>query len=175
MKLRSLILAAAVLASAHAAVAETVPCRFVYLNVIDNDPAGLNVRASPGGPVITRLKARGRWVQVDLSGQDGAWARITKATLEGDENGEPQDTVLWQGVGWVAFSKLGVQPFGSLDRFRAGPDPNAKMVLSLEDYGDKRVAADAILGCDGPWVKVRIERRIGWTDQWCTNKINPCQ
>ena len=146
----------------------------VAVNITDQDPAGLNVRASPGGAIVTAVKAKGRWVRVEVTGQDGAWARIKSATLEADENDNTRDDVLWKGVGWVAFSKLGVEEFDSRARFYAAPSERSKLVLSLEGYGDKTATADAILGCDGDWLQLRIKGVVGWTNAWCTNQLTTC-
>ncbi|HEX3407225.1 MAG TPA: hypothetical protein VHS81_08310 [Caulobacteraceae bacterium] len=173
MKSRGLILAIAALAYASGALAEVKRCN-ATLDIADQDPAGLNVRASPGGPIITAVKAQGRWVEVDVTGQDGAWARIDTARLEADENDNPDEKVLWKGVGWVAFSKLGVSEFDSRARFRAEPNEHGKLVLSLESYVDKTEDAQAILGCDGDWLKVRIKGLDGWTHEWCTNQLTTC-
>ena len=176
--MRQLILVAAALACANGAMAATTPCR-ATLDITDKDPAGLNVRASPGGPIITAVTAPGRWVEVDVTGQakdasGGAWARIDAARLEADQNDNPDEKVLWKGVGWVAFSKLGVSEFDSRARFHAAPNAHAKVVLSLESYVDKTEDAQAILGCDGDWLQVRIKGIVGWTDTWCTNQLTTC-
>lgn len=178
MRFARLILAGAAMAAANGATAQTVACD-AGLSIIDQDPAGLNVRASPGGPVIGAVKAKARWVDVGVTGQSkdpsgAAWARIRSATLEADENDNPDGRVIWKGVGWVAFSKLGVDEFDSRARFYAAPNERAKLVLSLESYGDKTAPAEAILGCDGDWLKVRIKGVVGWTHQWCTNQLTTC-
>jgi SH3-like domain-containing protein len=170
MKLPLVILLALMGVAAHA---ETVACN-VQLNITDQDPAGLNVRASPEGQIVTAVKAKGRWVQVEVTGQDGAWARIKSATLEADENDNNVEKPLWRGVGWVAFSKLGVEEFDSRARFRAAPNDQAKVVLSLEGLGEATASAEAILGCDGDWLKVRIKGVVGWTNQYCTNQLTTC-
>jgi hypothetical protein len=172
--MKRLILATAALAHAHGAMAAITPCS-ATLDIADKDPAGLNVRASPGGPVITRVKALGRWVEVDVTAHDGGWARIDTARLEADENDNPDEKVLWKGVGWVAFSKLGVSEFDSRARFHAAPSETSKLVLSLESYDDgKTEDAEAILGCDHDWLQVRIKGIVGWTHQWCTNQLTTC-
>ena len=174
MRSRARVLAAvAALVLAGGARAATTPCS-ATLDIADQDPAGLNVRASPGGPIVTSVKARGRWVEVDVTGQDGAWAHIDKARLEADENDNPDERVLWSGAGWVAFSKLGVSEFDSRARFHAAPSASSKVVLSLESYGDKTEDAQAILGCDHDWLQVRIKGIVGWTDTWCTNQLTTC-
>jgi SH3-like domain-containing protein len=168
-----IVLGVAAITLASAADAQTRACD-VAVNISDQDPAGLNLRASPGGAVVTALKARGRWVRVEMTGQDGAWARIKTATLEADENDNPSGERLWNGVGWVAFSKLGVEEFDSRARFHAAPNEQAKLVLSLEGYGDKTAPAEAILGCDGDWLQVRVKGVVGWTHVWCTNQLTTC-
>ena len=171
--MRHLILAAAALGCANAATAAVTPCR-AALDVTDQDPAGLNVRAAPGGPVIAKVKAQGRWVEVSVTGQDGAWARIESARMEADENDNSTDKLLWKGSGWVAFSKLGVSEFDSRSRFYAAPNEHSKMVLSLESYHDEGVDPEAILGCQGDWLQVRIKGVVGWTHEWCTNQLTTC-
>ena len=170
-KLLPAVLALAMLA--QAAQAATVACN-VRLNVTDQDPAGLNVRASPGGAIVTALKAKGRWMRVEVTGRDGAWARISSATLEADENDNPDGRVLWKGLGWVAFSKLGVEAFDSRARFHAAPSETSKVVLSLEGYGDRTASADAVLGCEGDWLQVRVKGVVGWTNAYCTNQLTTC-
>jgi hypothetical protein len=156
-----------------AAGANPIACD-VAVNIADQDPAGLNVRASPGGPIVTAVKAKGRWVRVEVTGQDGAWARIKTARLEADEVDNTSDELLWKGVGWVAFSKLGVEEFDSRARFHAAPSEQAKVVLSLEGSGDATAPAEAILGCDGDWLQVRVKGVVGWTKVWCANQLTTC-
>jgi hypothetical protein len=179
--MKQLILAAAALAYASGAMAQVTPCKG-NLDIADQDPAGTNVRAGPGGPIIGKVKAKDRWVEVEVTGQaldasGAAWARITSASLEADENDNvpDRDTVLWKGVGWVAFSKLGVSEFDSRDRFHAAPSERSKVLLSLEGVDEEHIpAAQAILGCDGDWLKVRIKGIEGWTHTWCTNQLTTC-
>ena len=180
MRLYAQLTVSAALAVATGAIAATTPCRGT-LDIADQDPAGANVRASPGGPIIGKVKARGRWVEVEVTGQaldasGGAWARVTAATLQADENDSVDDAgkVLWKGSGWVAFSELGVSEFDSRSRFHAAPSERSKVVLSLESYHDEGVDPEALLGCDGDWLKVRIKGVVGWTHTWCTNQLTTC-
>ena len=173
--MRKSVLVAAMAAAflSTTARAGAVTCN-VAVNITDQDPAGLNVRASPAGAIITAVKAKGRWVRVEVTGQDGAWARIKTARLEADENDNVSDQLLWKGVGWVAFSKLGVEEFDSRSRFHAAPNEQSKLVLSLEGYGEKTAPAEAILGCDGDWLLVRVKGVVGWTHAWCANQLTTC-
>ncbi len=154
------------------ASAQTVACD-IKLNVTDQDPAGLNVRATPGGAIVTALKAKGRWVQVHVTGQSGEWARIDDAREIRDETGQPEK-LLFKGAGWVAFSKLGVEDFDSRARLFAAPNEKAKVVLSLEGSGDATAPAESILGCDGDWLRLRVMGVVGWTNAWCTNQLTTC-
>jgi len=164
MRLRHLILAAAALAWAGAASAETRGCES-DLRITDQDPAGLNVRASPGGPILTAVVARNRKVLVELTGGDGAWARIRVAHVEPDEHSDDA-SVLWQGDGWVAFSKLGLAGLGPRTVIRQAADDNAKVVLSFKNHDDKPAPASEAMGCEGGWVKVRVGGIVGWTDEF---------
>jgi SH3-like domain-containing protein len=158
--------------AATAPHAETTHCD-VQLNITDQDPAGLNVRASPGGAVIAAVKAKNRWVQVEVTGQSGAWARIKSATLYSDE--DAGGTLLWKGSGWVAFSKLGIDHFDGRTRIRTAPSEDAKVLLSLEGYDDSTAPpAEAILGCDHYWLKVRVKGVVGWTNYYCSNELTTC-
>ena len=112
---------------------------------------------------------------MEVTGQDGAWARIKSATLQADENDNNVGRVIWKGTGWVAFSKLEVDEFDGRAHFYAAPDDQSQLVLSLESITDgSTVTPDAVLGCDRDWLKVRIKGLIGWTHTWCTNQLTTC-
>lgn len=165
MSLRRMILAAAALAWAGAASAAVRGCES-DLYITDQDPAGLNVRASPGGPILTAVVARNRPVMVELTGGEGGWARIRRAALQADAHGDVADTTLWEGDGWVAFSKLGLGQFGPRTVIRASADDNAKVVLSFKNRDDTPAPPSEALGCEGGWVKVRVGGVVGWTDEF---------
>jgi hypothetical protein len=176
MRFGRLILAAAALAPANAAVAQTVACD-VKLNVTDQDPAGLNVRVSPGGAVVAALKAKDRWVQVQVTGQDGTWARISKATSisEDDAGG----TVIWKGDGWVAFSKLGIEELNTQARILAAPTDTARAVAQLSGTDELQLARPSILGCSRAYLQVRLHVMdrstiTGWTQNFCSNRFTTC-
>ena len=179
MRLRHLIVAAAALGWANAAIAQPVICD-MDLNIKDQDPAGTNVRASPGGAVLAVVKAKDRWVQVHVTGSapgptGGAWARITKATRIGDEHDDAAEKLLWKGIGWVAFSKLGIEDFDGRTKIRATPYDNGKLLLDLGGYDDEHMPlAEALLDCEGDWLKVRVKGVVGWTDFFCANQLTTC-
>ena len=164
MGLRQLILAVAAVAWAGAASAETRGCE-ADLYITDQDPAGLNIRASPAGPILTAVVARNRKVMVELTGADGAWARIRAAQVVPDEHSDDA-TVLLQGVGWVAFSKLGLGQFGPRTVIRVTSDDSAKVVLSFKNHDDTPAPSSEAMACEGGWVKVRVKGVVGWTDEY---------
>ena len=111
--MRSLVIAVAgalVAAPALAAAPPIIACS-VALWVTDQDPKGLNVRATPDGAIVTALRAKGRNVEVNVTGAAGAWAQIDGATWY--QTGS--QTTLFQGAGFVASpssASLGGLPGG---------------------------------------------------------------
>jgi len=156
--------------------ADTVACD-VILNVDDPDPKGLNVRATPdakNGKVIAVLKPVGEWTQVHVTGQSGNWSRIDHAEAVDDdaENGERD---VFQGDGWVFTSKLGFSELyvGDGTIIRDQPAREGKVLLHI-DNPDKEPKATKVLGCEGKFIKISVDKQIGWTDSWCTNERTTC-
>jgi hypothetical protein len=169
-RLAAPLILAATLASA-ACNAQTLACD-VKLNVTDQDPAGLNVRASPGGAVVTALKAKNRWVQVHVSGQSGEWARIDRATFISEDNAA--GTAIFHGVGWVAFSKLGIEELNQQAAILAAPKDDAQTMLKIAEEDEANVPKAEVLGCDGTYLKVRVRGLVGWTQNYCSNQFTTC-
>jgi hypothetical protein len=147
----------------------------IKLNVIDQDPAGLNVRAMPDERVIGTLPAnKYRWVQVHVTGDAGAWAAIDHATLIQDETGGP-DITKFKGRGFVAFSKLGIVTLNEGAAIFATPSPDAKVLLKFPDDKDASELPNAdALGCDGSYLRLRVSGVVGWTQQFCSNQLTTC-
>jgi len=163
-------LALAILALSAAAHAQTVACD-VKVNITDQDPAGLNVRASPGGAVVTALKAKDRWVQVHVTGQSGPWARIDRATFISEDNAG--GTPVFRSVGWVAFSKLGIEELNEQASILSAPAADAKVLLTMPHTDGPAVPTEA-LGCDGTFLKVKVSGVVGWTQSFCSNQFTTC-
>jgi hypothetical protein len=155
-----------------AASAQTVTCD-VKLNVTDRDPAGLNVRASPGGAIVTALKAKGRWVQVHVTGQSGEWARIDDAKEIDDETGGGEKT-RFSATGWVAFSKLGIEELNDTAYIRDAPAEAARTLLKIQQPDESKLPRATVLGCAGEFLKVRVGAVIGWTREFCSNQLTTC-
>ena len=151
--------------------AQTVACD-LKLDVVDQDPAGLNVRSSPGGPIVAALRAKDEWVEVHVTGQSGGWAHIDGATLYTEDNagGSPLD----QGRGWVAFSMLGFNEFDEHVRIFAAPSEGSRVLLKLHTPdGTKQPKVD-VLGCSGDYLHIRVRGVVGWTRDYCDNQFTTC-
>jgi hypothetical protein len=158
--------------SATAAAAPPVRACDVLLNVTDPDPAGLNVRATPGGAVVGVLKAKGDWVRAHVTGDAGDWLRIDGAVLYDDAlpNGEKS---LFHGEGWAHVSKLGFETLNPRAEVRGAPGSSGPVIFTAPAEEEKIPKAQ-VLGCDGPFVKVRIGGVVGWTRDFCSNQRTTC-
>lgn len=143
----------------------------VALNVTDKDPAGLNVRgdASATAPVLTALKPQGEWIQVHVTGQQGAWYRIDRAVAVTDEE-DSGERVLFEGTGWVHGGKVGdvdlnpgAKVFGDLDKppFLIAPLDGAAPPFT-------------VIGCMDRYLLIDINGRAGFTDGYCANQRTTC-
>jgi hypothetical protein len=172
MRGRDVIAAAVLLATLAGQAAAAERACDVKVNVTDTDPAGLNVRAAPGGAVLGALKTRGMWVQVHAVGQDGEWIRIDGAVLFDDSvpNGE---TAIRPGHGWVHVSKLGIESFQAQATILAAPAPGAKVLANVGADPDSGPTPQ-FLACSGDWLQVRWNGVVGWTQGYCSNQRTTC-
>lgn len=136
------------------------------VDVTDSDPAGTHVRSTPGGAVIATLKSSADgWVSVRLIAQLGDWYEIDTASLV--DNIHP--ATLFRGKGYVHKSVLGVS--GLQNGATLYIDPDGKQPIVSQLAGDQRVT---LLGCRGPFLKVKAGEYIGWTKEVCTNMNTTC-
>ena len=171
MRLMAGALAAALLATPTLAATPIRACD-VKLNVADQDPAGLNVRATPGGTIIGSLKAAHLWVQVHVSGASGVWAAIDSATLITEDHAEGRPVS--PGHGFVAFSKLRIEELNSRASIYETPSTDAKLLLAITADDDTMLPNAEVLGCDGAFLKVRVNGIVGWTRDYCSNEFTTC-
>jgi hypothetical protein len=154
------------IAMAGAAAAETRQVCDATVDVTDSDPAGTHVRSAPGGAVIATLKSSDfGWVSVHLTAQLGDWYEIDTASLEDTEH----PATLFRGKGYVHKSMLGVSGFENGATLYIAPDGKRPLVSGLA--GDQVVA---LLGCSGPYLKVKAGKYSGWTKEACTNMNTTC-
>ncbi|MFI4936725.1 MAG: hypothetical protein ACHP7N_19145 [Caulobacterales bacterium] len=166
-------LAAALVGQIAAAADPPLRACDVRLNVTDQDPAGLNVRAAPAGAVIGALKAKGAWVQVHVTGQAGEWARIDGATLYDDALADGERP-MFKGAGFVAFSKLGIEELKPNAQILAGPSDDARRLLAIPNEDESLLPPALVLGCSGAFLQVRVQGVVGWTRGFCANQRTTC-
>lgn len=163
--------------SAHAGVGAGAPANTrcdVELNVIDPDPKGLNVRATPGvdGKVVAVLAPVGEWITVHVVAQRGDWMRIDRAVAM-DDAADDGERKVFTGDGWVHVRMLGVSELFTGDGtvLRSAPAASAPVLLRLRREDD---TGTRVLGCSGRYLQVRHGRHVGWTDRWCNNERTTC-
>ncbi len=147
-------------ALAPAAVARPTACD-VLLNVTDQSPQGVAVRARPAGRVLAVLKAEDRWVQVHATGQSGAWVIVDRADTYDETNAEP-----FRGRGYVQLSKLGIEELNQQGGVLVAPSDAAPALVTLTSTDSPPAA---VLGCAGTFLHVRVGRVTGWTRDYCTD------
>lgn len=143
----------------------------VQVDVTDTDPKGTNVRATPGGAVIATLKnsSDDSWVMVHVTAQAGDWYEIDRASLIGADQ-PTGGKVLFQGTGYLHKSVVGVS--GMQNGGFIYLEHNLKSgLLDGHAAGDQQVD---LLGCWGDFLKVRVKKGVGWTQQACTNMNTTC-
>lgn len=152
------------------AAAKNTACN-VEVDVIDTDPHGTNVRASPGGAIIASLSnpnAEG-WVSVHLTGMSGDWYAIDRARLINADQG-PAGKVLLHSVGYLHKSVLGVSGMQNGGVIYADHDTKSP-AIDRHAAGDQKVG---MLGCWGEFLAVHVKSGDGWTKDACTNMDTTC-
>jgi hypothetical protein len=171
--LRLLVLT--LLAASPTVAAVAVPGRQscdVEINVVDPDPAGANLRATPGGKVVTRLRARGSsdaWVSVHATAQLGDWIEIDGATLN-DPELPAGEKPLYHGRGYLHRSLLGLDGLQNGTTIYSDHD-SASRTIDDDAPGDQRVA---FLGCWHEFYHIRVGKGVGWTRGACLNMLTTC-
>jgi hypothetical protein len=155
------------------AVSAQVPGRDacnVRVDITDRDPHGANVRAEPGGSIVTALKnpAGDGWIVVHLTAQQGDWFEIDRAVLIDVD--QDKETVIFQGRGFVHRGVVGA---GGLQNGAVIYRDHAASSATLDAHASGDQAVE-LLGCFGDFAKVRVKAGIGWTRQLCTNMVTTC-
>jgi hypothetical protein len=142
----------------------------VDVDVTDTDPKGTNVRATPGGAVVTSLKnpTQDGWIGVHITGQLGDWYEIDRASLIDADM--PDGKVIFHGKGYLHKSVLGVTGMENGGVIYADHD-TASAPVDPYAAGDQPVD---LLGCWGEFLKVHVKKGTGWTKAACTNMNTTC-
>ncbi|HEX4302099.1 MAG TPA: hypothetical protein VHZ78_04865 [Rhizomicrobium sp.] len=161
------LLASLILPSAVVAAPMQV-CR-IKANIVDTDPNGANVRATPGGKVIATLKNKADWIEVTITGQSGDWYEISSA-LQEDSDGPHGDYNVFRGKGYVHKSTVGLSGLQGTASVYVGHDEKSGTVGPIVD-GDQDVQ---LLGCWQDFYKIRIHEGTVWTKAVCLNERTTC-
>ena len=150
-----------------------VPCDAeAYVN--DPDPRGMNVRSGPGGNyrIVGNLPNQDvDGISVHLTGSQGDWVRIDRATEQG---GDPE-RVLFKGEGWVHAPLLAVDGVGGLgggSPLYREPAAKGRVLIRVPvDGGGAKVR-----GCRGRWMYVEHKGVKGWAapGTLCSNALTNC-
>jgi hypothetical protein len=142
----------------------------VTADVIDHDPKGTNVRATPGGKVIGVLKTSSDpsaddWIEVHIAGQSGDWFLIDRADLVGDDR-----KTIFHGRGYVHRSVIEASGLQGNSQLWTDHDVKSPLIAEHAD-GDRSVQ---FLGCWGDFAKVQLKEGTGWTRSLCLNQRTTC-
>src|SRR5215213_1443493 len=140
--------------------------------IMDNDPNGLNVRATPdkNGRILTSLKRGAGDISLDIIGTSGnGWVKITNA-WHGDEGD------LFKDKGWVFASMLatgtrGYPNYDSPSKLYASASKNSKALIVVPAEAEV-----ALVDCAGRWAKVRYSGTTGWLapENQCGSPFTTC-
>ncbi|MFC3691484.1 SH3 domain-containing protein [Chenggangzhangella methanolivorans] len=166
------------------------PCA-IDVYSIDDDPAGLNVRAGPSASsaLIATLENErsqdGESYNLELRvvGSKDGWLLIERAFFRDYGEADKAGTVLDQ-KGWIS-GKLAGSDVGSVF-LRAAPSPEAKATATLSSpYSSSpagsvgRFEVGRIYGCTGEWAEVEGEfggKTVrGWANRLCSNQTTVCR
>jgi hypothetical protein len=143
-------------------------CR-IKANIVDTDPNGANVRATPGGKVIAVLKNKADWIEVTITGQSGDWYEISSA-LQEDSDGPHGDYNVFRGKGYVHKSTVGLSGLQGTASVYIDHDVKSRTVGPIVD-GDQDVQ---LLGCWQDFYKIHIHEGTVWAKAVCLNERTTC-
>lgn len=123
----------------------------VYVAVLDEDPAGLNVRETPGGVIIGTLPGQSYFAVIEIRGK---WARVADFELPAGAERKDWPKYPKQESGWVHTSLLGTSTRSLPTSFYSEPSEKSKrIIIDDEDSIDLRLF---FVGCRGSWLNVRV-------------------
>lgn len=135
--------------------------------LIDQDPRGLNVRAEPSAQArVLQVISNDTAGVAAITGHLGGWFRVS-----GIVDAET-DARLFDGIGWIHQSLLGLEVAHFDARLYAAPSRRSRVLARLAP----QEARTSLIGCAGDWVQVRAAGRIGWLspEGQCSNPLTTC-
>jgi SH3-like domain-containing protein len=144
----------------------------IQANVLDNDPNGLNVRATPdkSGKILSSLIMGDDQISLDIIGTAGnGWVKITNAWHGGRGD-------LFKDEGWVFATKLatgtkGFPNYASPAKLYSSPSKKSKVLMQIPSEDEVK-----ILDCSGKWVKGSYKGTNGWLapENQCGSPFTTC-
>ncbi|WP_040577332.1 hypothetical protein [Methylopila sp. M107] len=171
-------------------MAGATPCA-IDVYSLDDDPNGLNVRASPSGKaaVVTKLEnsrsqdGESFEVEMRVVGSKDGWLLIERAFFRDYGEAEKAGPV-FEGKGWVSGTLAGTDVQDVV--LRSAPSPTAKPTATLYSPNSSspagkvdRLEVSKIFACKGEWAEVEGEFRgktvKGWATRLCSNQVTICR
>jgi SH3-like domain-containing protein len=144
----------------------------VHGYILENDPNGLNVRATPdkSGKVLSRLVRGDGDISLDIIGTSGGgWLKITNAW-----HGDRGD--LFKDTGWVFATMLATGTKGSPNydspaKLFSTASKKSKVLIQIPSESEV-----VLLDCTGAWAKVSYKGTIGWLapENQCGSPFTTC-
>jgi len=153
-------------ASAGASASAVSPCA-ISAYVVDQDPRGLNVRASPSAKArVLKVVDNGKAGEAVIRGFQNGWFRISRIVAA------EVDETLFAGDGWIHGSLLHLDVAAGDPNLYAAPSFRARRLRKLT--GDQ--PGVTLVGCKGEWAQVRVNGLLGWLSPsgQCSNPLTTC-
>ena len=115
--------------------------------VVDNDPAGLNLRESPKGKIITQIPIN---AELKIVRYDSGWFEVTDVDNLKDLSG-------WVYAKHISTGLKNYDPH-AVEWLTEKPDESSKKVIKLNDIP----LIAGLLECQGGWVKIQAKEAAGW-------------
>ena len=172
-----------------------------YAWLVDDDPAGVAVRAAPStkGTVIATLPAERKsaddlfGAEVSIIGSTDGWFLIENAVHPAENYGQDAEPAqgtgsnlvrrTYRGRGWVHGSRLATE-IQSGEWLRASTAPMSKPVFDLKTTDENYVTVTGFKSCQGEAVELSVKRHdgvegSGWiggddTSRLCSNQATTC-
>lgn len=144
----------------------------IHANVLDKDPNGLNVRATPdkNGKILSTLVKDDTEISLDIIGTAGnGWVKITNA-WHGDRGDIFKDTG-WVFATMLATGTKGYPNYASTAKLYSTQSKTSKVLMQIPSEDEV-----IILDCDGRWVKVSYKGTNGWLapENQCGSPFTTC-
>ncbi len=147
----------------------------VKLNVIDEDPRGVNVRTTPEvRPDNIRMVLRhADWTRVHVVAQAGDWYQIDSYERMNDGADDEAQQLPGGHRDWINAKELGGVDAKIGGALYAQPNARGKP-LTVFSMDESKLPKITVIGCQGTWYHVMVGHAHGWTRSVCSNERTTC-